>query len=398
LRSLRTGSWRDVLLAGLAQGLAFLSKSYLAGIIIGVGLTAWVLPLCRMARRDDCRIGPARLLALVGVTLGTVAPWLLYCATAFPEEFAHEHAQVWRHLFSNVENWTAPWDRLAFDYLIAIYGVFYTPILVATFILLGQAGRRRHAGLWLTYAWIFGVLAPHLFAVSKTPSATLLALPACFLLLGHFVAEAWRGERWPLAALVAIAAINVLFPAVIRNPGHGYPPTAAFGGVMRQSLWVVGHVGGALGLAGVLIIGRMIIAKWHPLSGTAVGRCVRTAALVFSTSVFAWLGMRTAEAAWRVTSANVYDPANVALGQFVRESLSDNAVLLCEELKAGEHVTTMFYADRTCYSLERHLRDETARQIVGAGGIPYVVTRRRLMLPLVYETRLGLTLYRWQVP
>ena len=42
VRSLRTGSWRAVLLAGAAQGLAFLCKSYVASIIFGVSLPVFV--------------------------------------------------------------------------------------------------------------------------------------------------------------------------------------------------------------------------------------------------------------------------------------------------------------------------------------------------------------------
>src|ERR1019366_1118824 len=70
-RSLRTGSWRDILLAGVAQGLAFLCKSYLAGILFGLALTAWLLPLCRLGKPEKCQIGPARLLAMLVVTLLT---------------------------------------------------------------------------------------------------------------------------------------------------------------------------------------------------------------------------------------------------------------------------------------------------------------------------------------
>src|SRR5262249_17505624 len=126
--ALRTGAWRYVLLAGFAQGLAYLSKSYLAGIIFGIALTAWFLPVCRLARREECQIGLARILALLGVTFLTVAPWLIYCATCYPQEFRYEHEQIWLHLNSNIENWAAPWDRLLFDYLVAMYGHFYTAV------------------------------------------------------------------------------------------------------------------------------------------------------------------------------------------------------------------------------------------------------------------------------
>src|SRR5213078_2160718 len=47
-RSLRTGSWGDGLLAVVAQGLAYLCKSYVAAIILGIALIAWLLPLCRL--------------------------------------------------------------------------------------------------------------------------------------------------------------------------------------------------------------------------------------------------------------------------------------------------------------------------------------------------------------
>src|SRR5581483_7453739 len=61
-RAVRAGSWRDVLLAGLAQGLAYLCKSYLAAIILGVALTAWLLPVCRLGRREDNRLGLLQVL------------------------------------------------------------------------------------------------------------------------------------------------------------------------------------------------------------------------------------------------------------------------------------------------------------------------------------------------
>jgi 4-amino-4-deoxy-L-arabinose transferase-like glycosyltransferase len=117
IRAVRTGLWRYVLMAGAAQGCAFLCKSYLAAIIFGLALTAWLLPLCRLARRDECRMSGGRLLALLGMTVLIAAPWVLHCAIRFPVEFAHEHEQVLRHLHSNVENWGAPWDRLLFDRL-----------------------------------------------------------------------------------------------------------------------------------------------------------------------------------------------------------------------------------------------------------------------------------------
>jgi hypothetical protein len=313
----------------------------------------------------------------------------------FPREFWHEHAQVWRHLHANVETWGAPWDRLIFDYLIALYGVFYTLILVAVGVLLGRAVARRQAGLWLAYAWGLGVVLPHLFAVSKAPSATVIALPAFLLLGGHLISEAWRGERWPLAALIAVLAVSLLHPAVIRDPGHGYPFTRGFGGVMRQSWWVVGHVGGALALAAVGVAAWAITRRRLARDG-ALGRYLLIGARVFCLCALGWLGAQTVRAAWRVTSINLNDPSCLDVGQFARDHLSENAVLLCEETRGGEHLTTMFYADRTCYALERD-PDVMARQVLRAGGVPYLVSYRRLSLPVVHASAgQSRTVYLWQ--
>jgi 4-amino-4-deoxy-L-arabinose transferase-like glycosyltransferase len=399
IRSLRTGAWSGVLLAGAAQGLAFLCKSYLAGIILGIGLAAWLLPVVRLAPREDCRIGPLRLLAMLGVSLATVAPWLLWCMLSYPDEFAHEQAQIWRHLGTNVENWEAAWDRVAFDYLIAIYGVFYTPVLVAAIVLVAKATAQRHAGLWLLYAWGLGVIIPHMAAVTKTPSATVIAMPAFLLLLGYLVAEAsrWKSNSGWLITWTAILLMALIMPAVVRNPGHGYSAGRTFGAVMQQSMWVIYHLAGAFSITAVLAIACAAIGRLGVGRETIAARVCRVTAMMFCAGAFAWLTMQSVVAAWNVTDRDINDPYSVEAGEFAREHLPEDAVLLCEERKGYEHLTIMFYADRTCYALDRGAQDEMARQIVVAGGTPYIVTRRSLPYVRVYVSqRQGPSVYRWQ--
>jgi RNA polymerase sigma-70 factor (ECF subfamily) len=395
VRALRTGHWRDVLLAGVAQGLAYLCKSYLALIVFGVAVTAWLLPVCGFGKREDSRIGVAHLLGLMGATLLTVAPWLLWCLSSYPDEFLHEHTQVLKHLHANVEGWGAPWDRVLFDYLVGIYGVFYGPVLVALAVLLGRALVRRHTGLLLVCAWGLGVMLPHLFAASKTPSATLLAVPAFMLLLGFLIAEASRGERWSLVALTAVLALSFVFPAVIKGPGYGSPVTRAFGGVMRQALWVVGQVAGALAILALAGVAAWLAGKRLPASGRAV-RYLRWAAVVFCGCVLVWRGIDTVKAGWRVTERDVNDPACEDVGLFARDHLPENAVLLCEETRGAEHLTTMFYADRTCYAVAAEGHDDVARRIVKAGGTPYLVSRRKVPLAVVHVSGAGATVYLWR--
>src|SRR5436305_10020928 len=103
--------------------------------------------------------------------------------------------------------------------------------------------------------------------------------------------------------------------------------------------------------------------------------------MVFCLGVLVWLGTRTVDAAWRVTCAKGDDAASVDVGRFAREQLPENAVLLCEEKRGGEHLALMFYADRTCYALAGREPERIARQVQRAGGIAYIVSRRGLALP-----------------
>jgi hypothetical protein len=303
------------------------------------------------------------------------------------------------HLASNIEGWAAPWDRVVFDYMIGIYGVFYTPILVAGIILVGRAFSQRHTGLWLMYAWGIGVVLPHLFAMTKTPSATLIAMPPLLLLLGYFISQAWRGERWSLAALVGIMIMSIAITPVIRNPGYGSPNSREFGTLMLQARWVLYHVAGALAFVGLSFVAWLLTDKRRHHAGGAMGRYPRIVAVWFSVCVLVWLVTQTVIASWKITSRDMNEPFCVEVGEFTRQHLPANAVLFFEERKGYEHLTTMFYADRTCYALVRTSPDELPQRVLEAGGIPYVIAYRRLSLaPIHVCANQGPTVYRWQQP
>ncbi len=382
IRAIRSGSWPDVLAVGVAQGLAYLSKSYLAAILTGLAATAWALPRVGLSGPDESRLKLRHLLGLVGATLATVAPWTIHCARSFPVEFAHEHGYIFTHLGDGVEGWGGPWDRLFFDYLITLYHAFYTPLIVAGMALARTALARRRMPLLFVFAWFLGVLAPHAISATKTPSATLIAMPAGFLLLGHLIAEGWRGQRRSLAAWAAVAILAALWPAPIARFGKGYPST--FGGVMLGAPWVLGHVALALGVAGML--------SRRSLANPGCRR-LRLAALA-ATLVIAG---RVALAAWSVTEGTENQPFVAELAGFARGRLPDNSVLLFEGEDRGEHQLAMFLLDRTCYQLRGRPADEVARQVRDAGGRPFLVTAGPAAWPRWFAgTHDPRSLYEWQ--
>ncbi len=185
VQALRTGKWWDICLAGFGQGCAFLSKSYLGLIVTGLVVTAWVAPALGMAKRADTRIRGRHILGLTSVFLLTILPWTLWTATQFPVEFQHEHLYIWFHLTADIENWGAPWHKVILVYGPVLYGIFYLPMSIAVLVLIWKLFSEENIGLTLTYAWGFGVLIPHLLAATKTPSATLIGMPAFLLLFGE---------------------------------------------------------------------------------------------------------------------------------------------------------------------------------------------------------------------
>ncbi len=216
VRALRTGKWWYVGLAGFGQGCAFLSKSYLALIVTGLIVTAWIAPILGMGKRADTRIQGRHVLGLTSVFLLTALPWTLWTAIQFPVEFQHEHLYIWFHLTTDVENWGGPWHKVILVYGPILYGIFCVPIGIAVFALLWKLFSEENIGVTLIYAWSFGVLIPHFLAATKTPSATLIGMPAFLLIFGEAVHRCllWMQKRegflFGVSTIITIAGLLTL--------------------------------------------------------------------------------------------------------------------------------------------------------------------------------------------
>ncbi len=323
---------------------------------------------------------------LIAAAVATAAPWTTYCALQYPREFSFEHAYVWAHVTSNVENWGGPWDRVLFYHMILLYQVFYTPMLVAALGLVSRAFSAREASLWLVYAWSLGVVAPLLMATTKTPSATLVALPALLLLLARLISEGWSGNRWPLALWTSITLVCLTVPGrlSVRVSGHRGP--AVFAGEMRQSLWVVYHVAAAFAVAAVLLF-------WlRRTRGSAASRALRVVASV-GTAV---LVGQCVSASVLTVAKNPARPGCREMAEFVRARLPREAVLLFDGPNSGDHQELMMAADRPCYVLRDRKVEAVARCVLEHGGVPYLVSASPQPRPPLYRTTSGgRAIYAW---
>jgi hypothetical protein len=329
------------------------------------------------------------LLVLIASTIVVAAPWTIHCAVRFPQEFAHEQLQVFRHLTHDVEQWAAPWDRLIFDFSLRIYLWFYPAVLVATVLLLRSAWREKHLGLWLLLAWGLGVLIPHTLATSKTMTATLIGWPPFLLLLGVMIVRAMDGDAWCLGGWLAAMLLAALVPGVIPRQGWGYPDPPAFAAIMRENIWVLWHTLIALAIAAAVALA--VRREWLTRQQRTVLVIVASLATIFLAGRWVLLAYRATEA----TAALRDRPAFVDLGRAVNTSLPPNAVLLLENRQKFEHISAMFFIDRTVYPVTPETTQQTARDIRAAGGEPFLVTDRSIPLTPVFSAPLdGRGVYR----
>ncbi len=158
----------------------------------------------------------------------------------------------------------------------------------------------------------------------------------------------------------------------------------ATGEVMRQNLWILWHVFGAIASG---------VALW--LATSRVPRIATTIGVMIAGVASLWLFVLWADRAWAVVAINDNEPAFADVGSFARTRLPPDVVLLLEEREKLERNTLMFRARRTTYPATEANWRALARQIVDNGGVPFVVSHRELPLRPILRSRTdGRTLYQ----
>jgi 4-amino-4-deoxy-L-arabinose transferase-like glycosyltransferase len=360
-----------LVLCGISQGLAFLTKSYPALIVTVLALVA------------INSVKPRRLLALLLATLLAIAPWTLWTAIRFPHEFAYANLQILHHLNENVEDWAAPWDQLVFYYWISIFHVFYPAIIAASAVFLLRAFQEKRLALWLIAAWAAGVMIPHLLATSKPMCATLIGWPAAWLIFGDLVSRAFRGDRvalgtWLVSMLLAVILLqNELtfvpqWDSLIPKGGGNWNQTnLPFATIARQHIWVLWYTTITL-VAGIAIGALRFSSKAH---GAAVGFSLLASVVLFTA--------RYLRVAFAVTSINANVPDFAKLAEFAAR-LPSNAAFLVDEHIRFENKLVEFATDRTCYSATEEDWSKEAHELAQAGALPYLFTPVHLPLPVAF--------------
>ena len=435
LRAIRTGKRRNYILSGVAMGIAYLSKSYLALITFGIAFVVWfvawykrkigvslidlivrcfkwitrrikpntdnVVPvetqrsnhIMSDAENMRIRLSDVGLQLLVGIL--TVAPWVIYCLIKYPKEYIWEHRRVLEHLNTNIEGWKASWDRPLFEYMPLFYPFFYAALFAIVLCLLVVMFKRWRLPELFVLAWAIGVIVPHVLAETKTPSATMIAVPPLLICLAAVISRAWQRRDWLYTAIWGASMLSIVGITTIATQTKGniqirnmipIDGIRSFAPFIHKHFVIIEQLiafGALLAFfVGIYLIRKREWQKWIWLG-------VRIVALVLAV----FFAGRYVHAAYRVTERNVQIPLYVESGKRIQRELPENVCFFLDDERTGAHFDLMYYADRSTYQINNvHAKAPRnvalqAREARAAGAIPYLfsVKETEYSYPLLIE-------------
>ncbi|MDE0555698.1 MAG: glycosyltransferase family 39 protein [Candidatus Poribacteria bacterium] len=395
LRAIRTGKRRNYILSGVTMGIAYLSKSYLALITFGIALVVWCVargkkiyhkrnPLDATTQKEatDAKIRLKDIGVQLVAAIVTVAPWVIYCIIYYRKEFLWEHKRVLDHLNTDVESWGASWDRPLFDYMPLFYPLFYAALVAAVLCLLVVMFRRWNLAELFVLAWGIGVIVPHTLAETKTPSATMIAVPPLLICLAAVISRAWQRRDWVYTAIwcAGMLAITIISGGRTlvkgRDQFDGLKKIAPF---IETNFWIVEQLIG-FGVLLAVFAGVYMLIREHNLQRW-IWLGFRTVALIIAL----FYAGHYVHAAYKVTERNYKVPLYETSGQRLQQEMPENACFFLDDERVGAHFDLMYYADRSTYQIyNKHAKKprdfekqaEIARE---AGAIPYLFSVKDTM-------------------
>ncbi len=390
VRALLSGSSRTHISCGVAQGLAYLSKSYLGLLAFGISLAMWLLARLRRFPEQKHPVTFRHLLIQFAAILVTIAPWSIYALIKYPKEFIHENWYVLAHLNADIESWGATWDRPLFDYMVQIVPVIYTAVLASTVLLIYRVIRYRTWQEAFIVLWSIGVIVPHSVATTKTPSATLIVMPALVLALSVVIGRGLSNIRYA-SFWAAMGLVLPTFPGGRSNVAgrDDFDAIEAIAPYLMANLWIVWRVIGILGFGMMIWFGmRLLTRRYRP-------RLCHSAIVLLAIALTVVPAVRSVQEAKRVTDINADDPTYLHLGQAIQRDFAENACFFLDGEPIGIHQRLMFWADRTVYMVGNRDLKANAATVKANGGVPYLISRDESEWPLVadYTVETGYRIY-----
>jgi 4-amino-4-deoxy-L-arabinose transferase-like glycosyltransferase len=397
LRAIRGGFMRDSAVAGIACGLAYLSKYFLALLVPALLLATLILVRLRLIEPANVQLRWRHAVACMLAAGLTAAPWLLWCFIHFRQELVHEHLYALAHLTGEKEGWAAPWDRLLADYWPTMQAYLFMPVVVAAALLGFTSWRKNRLSLWFVGSWLGIVVLPHILAASKTPTGTVLSIPAGCLMFGALLSAATRSDLLAAAGCIAGTFAGLFGSRDLAKYGKGPAPSGKFAGVLLDADWLITQTAvAATCMAGMLCAGWFLM-RIRKRGARVPDKPIRVLLAALAIALAATLAGMSVKESWRVASLNRSEGSYLELGTWVRSHLEPNAVLLLDVSRANEAVLATLWSDRTCYPTTLTDMSADGGKIKQANGIPYIVSRKRLanLSPRYSDPTDGWIVYEW---
>ncbi len=420
LRGIRSGKRRNYILSGIAMGIAYLSKSYLALITFGIAFVVWFIAWYkRRSGIDDAftdepttveqqesdyaitdgedlriRLSDVGLQLLVGIL--TVAPWAAYCLIRYPREYIWEHRRVLEHLNTNIEGWKASWDRPLFEYMPLFYPFFYAALFAIVLCLLVVMFKRWRLPELFVLAWAIGVIVPHVLAETKTPSATMIAVPPLLICLAAVMSRAWQRRDWLYTAIWGASMLSIVSITAIATQTKGnfqirnmipIDGIRSFAPFIHKHFWIIEQ------LFGFGVLFAFFVGIYFSIRQREWQRWIWLGVRIVALVIAVFYAGRYVHAAYRVTERNAQIPLYVESGKRIQRELPENVCFFLDDERTGAHFDLMYYADRSTYQINNaHMKAprnvaRQAREARAAGAIPYLfsVKETKYSYPLLME-------------
>lgn len=401
LKALKTGKTKYYIWCGVAQGLGYLSKSYLCLVSFGIMVLMFILAKTGILKSHKENIGAKMMLLQTVFSILVTLPWVVFCLIKYTKEFIHENNMVLAHLYTEVEIWEKPWEHHLFHYMPPHYPYWYLIIFVSFIFLLVSAIRRRSFSDIFVVLWVVVVFVPLSMSTSKVPAGADIAVPAlliCFAAIFFRMIREGRGvamvgyfalifsvfflSKWPFHLFSGMQG------AIVANVQR-IPALDKIAPSLHANAWIIYQFLCYLAAFAVFYFLYMGLRLWRKryMSLMKILAVIMLIALVYP------LGRETV----RVTherplpdSLNSFED----IGYYVKDKLPENSVFLLEAPTEYEHHYIMFFADRSAYYLnpgrENPKPPAGEQQVITIrknGGIPYLVSARDYEYPIIYESR-----------
>ena len=235
--------------------------------------------------------------------------------------------------------------------------------------------RRWNLAELFVLTWGIGVIVPHTLAETKTPSATMIAVPPLLICLAAVISRAWQQRDWLYTSIWSAGMLVITIISGGRTLVKGrdqFDGLKKFAPFIETNFWITEQLIG-FGIILAAFVGTyMLIRQYRFQKWVWLGlRIVTLLIALFYASGYV-------HAAYKVTARNSKVPLYEKSGPRLQREMPENACFFLDDERVGAHFDLMYYADRSTYQIY-NVHMKTPRDFVSqaeiareAGAIPYL--------------------------